>query len=86
MPRSTVHDVVHKKLRLYAYKLQLLHELKPDDKPRLRTFAEEMLQKMEDDENFLQCVIFPDEATFHVSSIIKRHNTRIWGLENPHPY
>ncbi|GBL96485.1 hypothetical protein AVEN_229933-1 [Araneus ventricosus] len=45
IPRSTVHDVVHKKLRLYTYKLQLLHELKPDDRPRHRTFAEEMLQK-----------------------------------------
>ncbi|GBO25327.1 hypothetical protein AVEN_24255-1 [Araneus ventricosus] len=40
IPRSTVHVVVHKKIRLYAYKLQLLHELKPDDKPRRRTFAE----------------------------------------------
>ncbi|GBM64865.1 hypothetical protein AVEN_157115-1 [Araneus ventricosus] len=84
IPRSTVIDVVHKKLRLYAYKLQLLHELKLDDKPQRRTFAEEMLQKTEDDENFLQSVIFSDEATFHVSGIVNRHNTRIWGLENPH--
>lgn len=44
IPRSTVHDVVHKKLQLHAYKLQLLCELKPD-KPRCRTFAEEMFRK-----------------------------------------
>ncbi|GBN58777.1 hypothetical protein AVEN_213913-1 [Araneus ventricosus] len=28
--------------------------------------------------------MFSDEATFHVSGIVNRHNTRIWGLENPH--
>ncbi|GBL95911.1 hypothetical protein AVEN_227144-1 [Araneus ventricosus] len=64
IPRSTLHDIEDKILRLYACKLQLLHELKPDDKPH-RTFAEEMLQKMEEDENFLQRVMFSNKATFH---------------------
>ncbi|GBN45421.1 hypothetical protein AVEN_242524-1 [Araneus ventricosus] len=54
-------------------------QLNPDDKPRRRTFAEEMLQKMEDDENFLQRVMFSDEVTFHISGPVNR---RIWGLEN----
>ncbi|GBM24409.1 hypothetical protein AVEN_167636-1 [Araneus ventricosus] len=84
IPRSTVHDVVHKKLRLYAYKLQLLHDLKLDDKPRHRTLVEEMLQKSEGDENYLQRVMFSDETTFHVSGIVNRYNARIRGLENPH--
>lgn len=75
---------MHKTLRLHAYELQLLHELKPDDKPRRRTFADEMLQKMEEDEILLQRVMFPDEAMFHLSSTINRYNSRIWGLENPH--
>lgn len=44
----------------------MLHELKFDDKTRYRTIAEEMLQKMEDDEHFLQRVILSDEAMFHV--------------------
>ncbi|GBO25328.1 hypothetical protein AVEN_24256-1 [Araneus ventricosus] len=38
---------------------------------------------MEEDENFLQCVMFSDEATFHVSGIVNRYHTRIWGSENP---
>ncbi|GBM99137.1 hypothetical protein AVEN_172401-1 [Araneus ventricosus] len=82
--RVQLHDVVHNQLRLYGYKLQLLHELKPDDKPRRRTFSGEMLQEMEEDKNFLQRVMFSDEATFHVSGIVNRHNTRIWGVQNPH--
>jgi hypothetical protein len=34
MPRATVHKVLRKRLRLYAYKVQILQELKPKDKPR----------------------------------------------------
>jgi hypothetical protein len=38
---------------------------------------------MEDDK-FLQHVIFSDKVTFHLSDNVKRHNVRIWGLQNPH--
>ncbi|GBM65110.1 NF-X1-type zinc finger protein NFXL1 [Araneus ventricosus] len=53
-------------------------------RPRRRIFTGKMLQKIEEDENFLQHVMFSDEATFHISGIVNRHNTRIWGLENFH--
>jgi hypothetical protein len=42
-----------------------------------------MLQNVEDDK-FLPRVIFSDEATFHLSGKVNRHNVRIWGLQNPH--
>ena len=29
-------------------------------------------------------VVFSDEATFHVTGKVNRHNTRIWGTEHPH--
>lgn len=67
-----------KQLRLYAYKLQFLHEIKPYVKS---WFAEEMLQKEKDMEKFLQ-VTFSDNATSHVSGILNWHKTQIWGLEN----
>ena len=34
IPRRTVQKVLHKRLRLYAYKLQIVQALKPDDHPR----------------------------------------------------
>ena len=34
LPRSTVHKVLYKNLRLYAYKVQLLQALQPNDMPR----------------------------------------------------
>jgi hypothetical protein len=42
-----------------------------------------MLQNIEDDK-LLPRVIFSDEATFHLSGKVNRHNVRIWGLQNAH--
>ena len=80
IPKSTVHDVLHKKLRLYAYKLQIVQSLKPDDKPKRFNFATDMLRSIEIDPNFLNRICFSDEATFHVCGTVNRHNSRIWGF------
>jgi hypothetical protein len=37
---------------------------------------------MEDD-SFLPRLIFSDEAKFHLSGKVNRHNVRIWGTQNP---
>ena len=42
-----------------------------------------MQQKVEDD-GFNDLLVFSDEATFHVNGKVNKHNTRIWGTENPH--
>ena len=34
LPPTTVHKVLHKRLRLYAYKVQMLQRHKPNDKPK----------------------------------------------------
>ena len=39
IPRSTVHDVLHKRLRLRAYKIQMVHAIKPNDKVARMNFA-----------------------------------------------
>ena len=83
IPRSTVHKVLHKRLRLHAYKLQIVQALKPDDRPRRAAFAEEILQRIDDDNGHLNSVCFSDEATFHVSRKVNKHNIRIWGSQNP---
>ena len=86
VPRSTVHRVLHKRLRLYPYKVQIVQQIKPDDRPRRQAFAIEMLDRIDRDPQFLGNVLFSDEATFHVSGSVNRHNVRIWGTQNPHVY
>ena len=84
LPRSTVHKVLHKNLRLYAYKVQMLQALQPNDMPRQKEFAVNMLQRISEDEAFLKRVCFSDEATYHVSGKLNKHNIGIWGSENLH--
>ena len=83
-PRSTIHKVLHRNLRLYAYKVQLLQALKAEDKPRRKEFAVTMLGRLDSDPGFLKRVCFSDESTFHVSGLINRHNSRIRGSLNLH--
>jgi hypothetical protein len=42
-----------------------------------------MLLRLDDDDTFPKHVAFPDEGTFHVCGKVNRHNSRIWGSENP---
>ena len=51
-------------------------------------FAEQLLlkefQRIDDDNDYLKCVVFSDEASFHISGKINKHNVRIWGSQNPY--
>ena len=84
LPRTTVHKVLQKNLRLFANKVQMSQALQPNDMPRRKEFAVNMLQRISEDEAFLKRVCFSDEATFHVSGKLNKHNVRICGSENPY--
>ena len=47
--------------------------------PRQKEFALNMLQRISENEAFLKQVCFSDEATFHVSGKLNKHNVRIRG-------
>jgi hypothetical protein len=83
IPQSTVTTISHKRLRLCAYKVQLAQALEPDDQPWSAAFAAELLQRIDEYNGYFTRVCFSDEATFHTSAKLNRHNVRIWGLENP---
>jgi hypothetical protein len=41
------------------------------------------LQRIDEDNDYFTCVSFSNEATFHTSGKVNRHNVRTLGLENP---
>ncbi|PSN35722.1 hypothetical protein C0J52_26813, partial [Blattella germanica] len=41
---------------------------------------------IDSDNTFAERIVFSDEATFHVSGKVNKHNVRIWGLQNPHKH
>ena len=70
IPRSTIHKVLHRNLPFYAYKVQLLQALEPEDKSRRKEFAVTMLDRLDLDPGFLKRVCFSDESTFHVFGLL----------------
>jgi hypothetical protein len=80
----TVWEVLHKRLSFWPYKFQLLQELKPNDQPHRRNFCTDMLNCLKQDNLFLDKIVLSDEATFHLSGKVNRHNLIIWKSQNPH--
>ena len=54
---TTVHKVLHKRLLLHAYKMQMLQRRQPNDKPKRKKFADNMLQRIFEDEEFSKDVL-----------------------------
>ena len=71
------HSILHKRLKLYFYEALILQELKLNDGPKRKVFALEMLSRIDDDEDYLQKVMFIDKACFHVLGNVSWHNVRI---------
>ena len=69
LPPTTVQKVLHKRLRLYAYKVQMLQRLQPNDKPKRKEFADNMLQRISEDEEFLKqiCLVTRQRFMFLVN-------------------
>ncbi|GBM23579.1 hypothetical protein AVEN_196652-1 [Araneus ventricosus] len=59
-------------------------ETAKNDGPQRFKLDVEMLSRIENEHDFLNRVIFSDEATFHVNNKVYNHNCRIWGSEDLH--
>ncbi|KAL1281045.1 hypothetical protein QQF64_015645 [Cirrhinus molitorella] len=68
----------------HPYKLQLLQHLNEDDPDRRTEFAEWAKQKLEQDLQFTQKILFSDEANFYVNGEVNKQNHRYWSDTNPH--
>ena len=64
----------------HPYKVQLVQELHGDDYERRMKFCEWVLQQPD----IVRWIMFSDEAIFHLSGHVNRHNSRYWADENPH--
>jgi hypothetical protein len=57
--------------------LQLIQKLKPNDSAKRLAFCEEVLGMMERDEDLSKIITFSEEATFHLSGKVNKHNIRV---------
>ncbi|VEN59429.1 unnamed protein product [Callosobruchus maculatus] len=82
LSRSSLHRIL-KHLRMFAYKIQLVHQLRPIDFRQRTEFAIGFQQLCREENDFLNRLIMSDEAHFHLNGFINKHNSRFWGTENP---
>uniref|UniRef100_A0A1E1XN60 Putative transposable element n=1 Tax=Amblyomma sculptum TaxID=1581419 RepID=A0A1E1XN60_AMBSC len=81
--RSSVWRILRKH-RLHPYHVQLHQNLLPRDFQNRTDFANWILIKMQDDPDFLNKVIWSDEASFSRNSQVNLHNAHYWSDSNPY--
>ena len=81
--KSTVRNILKKRLKFYPYKIQRLHALRTADYGKRKDFAVTVLGRIQARPEYLNNICFTDESTFHTSGYVHKHNCRIWGREKP---
>ncbi|XP_068083439.1 uncharacterized protein [Anabrus simplex] len=74
------------RLKVKPYCLQLRQALTANDKALRFNFYMALQERIEEDDDFLDRVVFSDQATFHISGKVNKQNVNIWGATNPHCY
>ncbi len=83
MSKSVVHRLMRDVLNYKPYKMHLIQELYDEDKD-LRVEMAELLIPIVDDQENHGLIFFSDEANFHLSGLVNKHNCRIWAETNPY--
>lgn len=81
--KSTVHRLL-KRNSYKSFKVKTTQEIFPADHGRRMEFCEDMMDRINNNDQFLQNILFSDESTFPLHG---RHNpsvVRYWSQENKH--
>ena len=82
IPHTTVWKTLRYHLKKHAYHVQIVHKLEAEDYAARQAMCYDLLEAVRN-ENLMENVLFSDEATFHISGHVNRHNCRIWANEQP---
>lgn len=85
IPQRTVIRILRSN-RYHPYHITLTQALNANDMRNRVTFCRWALQMILQDPNFFNYVLFSDEATFHSTGQLNRHNSHYWSDQNPHWY
>lgn len=82
---STVHNLLHEDLR-HPFKLTTVHALEPQDFENRMYYCRWLLEKLDEDANFINNILWTDESTFQRDGMFNRRNTQLWSRENPRAF
>lgn len=83
VPKTSVSRILRKH-KFHPYRLHVSQALTPADYPRRREFCNWYLQKIREDENFHNKILWTDESYFASNGYFNRNNVHYWAQENPH--
>jgi hypothetical protein len=83
---TTCQRILKQDLHLHPYRLQLVHELLPNDRPRRQQFCQWFMENFQNNGAILEKTFFSDESWFHLSGYVNSQNMRMGSGENPHYY
>jgi hypothetical protein len=69
--------ILCKKLKLHAYKLQLVQKVTCEDQDSRKQLTLDLFSGIKEDKMYLNVSCFSDETTFHVCGTVNRHNCHI---------
>jgi hypothetical protein len=84
MPSERSIRQILKIAKFQPYKIQRFQELRPQDHLKRVLHAQHQLAVMQDDEMFLNLLLFSDEAHFHLHGGVNKQDFRYWSNGNPH--
>jgi hypothetical protein len=80
--RRSIQRILHSDLKLFPYKISVLHKLSEHDKERRLQFA----AWAEEENATFHNTLFSDEAYFHLDGTFNEQNVRFWEREHPHNF
>ena len=83
---TSLRRILHKDLGMKPYKVQLVQKLKPIDHPMCFRFAKWTCDRLTEDADYGQKIIFSVEAHFDLGGYVNKQNCCIWGTEIPYAY
>lgn len=83
VPYSTTRRIL-KRFKFHPYHITLTQQISDADMIKRVDFCRWAQTIILDDVNFFKYVMFSDEATFHSTGQLNRHNSHYWSVENPH--
>lgn len=81
--KSTVQEVLRKN-GYKSYKIRTTQQIFPEDRERRMVFCEQVMERANNDDDFINRICFTDESSF---AMLGKHNpsvVRFWYRENPH--
>ncbi len=84
IPKTCVHDIIKKDLKLYPYKIQIMQSLNITDQVQRLDFCRWAVDVADNYADAFRDVWFTDESHFLLSGHVCKQNMRFWANEQPH--